>query len=280
MEWTTLTSCVKGTHYFKLTTRDDNTTELIQGEHFEGWGTLFENMESTRRGIVSMNNALQLEISRRRTQDSKEISRSEVAKEDKQDSTEDDAIAQLGISDRPAITAATAAGSFDATSVTACVDINTNFGVDATLRSDEEAKGVVTDSITVKATDNGITTATATAILDSVSVTSSPTEKSEKRISIIGVVSALFSSSKFTPFNRIQPSSSKEDLISSIVPEEQGESGETTMNEIAINEGDAEEGYKEEVEDLVAKQKREAKNAERIELNLDLSDLSFGDFEL
>ncbi|KAF8971641.1 hypothetical protein BGZ46_010251 [Entomortierella lignicola] len=234
-------------------------------------------MESTRRGIVSMNNALQLEISRRRAQDSKERSRSEIAKEGKQDSIEDDVIVQLGISDRPAI--ATAASSFDATSVTTCVDTDTNFGVNTTLRSNEEVKANIADSITVKTTANGITT--ATAISDSVSVTtSSPTEKSEKRISIIGVVSALFSSSKFIPFNIIQPSNSKEDLISSTVPEEQGESGETMMNEIAVDADDEEEGYKEEVEDLVAKQKREAKNAERIELNLDLGDLSFGDFEL
>ncbi|KAF9968910.1 hypothetical protein BGZ73_009047, partial [Actinomortierella ambigua] len=59
-----------GTHFFQLTASSDGqTTEFIQGERYEGWGTGlfsgFGTVEDARAGFAAMNRALKLEVLRR-----------------------------------------------------------------------------------------------------------------------------------------------------------------------------------------------------------------------
>ncbi|KAF9175463.1 hypothetical protein BGX21_007562 [Mortierella sp. AD011] len=247
LEWFTTATGVKATHYFKLTSQDGKTTEFIQGECYGGWGAGFGSTEGARRGIVAMNNALQLEVTRRREGSSGGNSGSETKNPEKDENV--DNVAQLDISDKAAVAAAAAAAAFST------IDLNE---ADDTLQTDENEKGKEALS------NNG--------------VISPPVEKYvEKRTSIIGAVSSLFSSSKPTSSDRIQGSSSKDDLISKTVLEESGESNMTATDE---GDGDEDEDEDEEMEDPASKQEREAKNAERIELDFGPSDMSFGDFGL
>ncbi|KAF9354965.1 hypothetical protein BGX26_007157 [Mortierella sp. AD094] len=255
LEWFTTATGMKATHYFKLTSQDDKTTEFIQGERYDGWGACFGSIEGARRGIVAMNNALQLEITRRRENSSGENGGSGEKSPEKDG---DDIITQLDISDKAAVAAAAVAGAFST------IDLNSE--ADDTLQTEDVKEKEVLS-------DNG---ATATTTAATTTTPSPPAEKPvEKRTSIIGAVSSLFSSSKPTSSDRIQGSSSKDDLISKTVPEESDESNMT-----AADEEDEDEDEHEEIEDSVAKQEREAKNAERIELDLGPSDMSLGDFGL
>lgn len=99
-------------------------------------------------------------------------------------------------------------------------------------------------------------------------------ERNEKRSSIISVVSALFSSSKQTSVERRRISTSRDDLISKAVSEvtegddDQEEECETqNIEDMAGND-----------EDVAAREAREAKNAERIELDFGSGNMDLGDF--
>ncbi|KAF9115160.1 hypothetical protein BGX27_008751 [Mortierella sp. AM989] len=284
LEWLMPATGMESTHYFKLTSgQDDNTTEFTQGERYDGWGACFESTEGARRGLVAMNNALQLEIMRRREE---KAAGEKNGYGEKGGDNDDRDVAQLDISDYAAVAAAAAAGAFAAKSTTASETTtvaSSNFEDDATLKADEEV-GELKDLIstnTVVPTEEGSPDINAIQNTTVAVAASPPAEKPvEKRTSIIGAVSSLFSSSKLMSSDRIQASSSKDDLISKVVLEEHEESGSTKLSKMNGEVDENEEEEVEEAEDPVAKQEREAKNAERIELDLGLSDMSLGDFGL
>ncbi|KAI1318444.1 hypothetical protein EDD11_006528 [Mortierella claussenii] len=285
LEWVgpaTFMGLVKGTHFFQLvSTNGGEATEFTQGERYMGWATgLFSScgaMEDAYRGFVAMNNALQLETMRRRGINGEKftlphnqfsLNSDHDADEKSGDKESDEEITQLDISDRAAVDAAvTTTATTDATAATAA-------DADVTLQTDEEVQHVVTK-------DSAMTIIT--------SPPEKPAEKPvEKRTSIIGAVSSLFSSSRHsiavgtaTATAALPPSSSREDLISKSIHEDpEGNAGRQSI-ESAIAGGqndDDEEEYEDKIEDSVAKMEREARNAERIELDLGSSDLGFGDF--
>ncbi|KAG0268672.1 hypothetical protein DFQ27_006040 [Actinomortierella ambigua] len=73
LEWFTpalMNGFLDGTHFFQLTASSDGqTTEFVQGERYEGWGTGFfagfGTLEDARLGFAVMNRALKLEVLRR-----------------------------------------------------------------------------------------------------------------------------------------------------------------------------------------------------------------------
>ncbi|KAF8930264.1 hypothetical protein EDD21DRAFT_438663 [Dissophora ornata] len=253
---------IDGTHYFQLTSIHGGAfTEFTQGERYEGWGTgLYSGlgtMQDARRGFVAMNNALNLETMRRLEESSGE----HTDNTRKRVRGEEDEIAQLDISDPVAVATLRVRAVTRRALVTA--DGEANEEADATLKTDQEVK------------DAAISTSNELAV----AAARSPAEKPENRTSIIGAVSSLFSSSKPSPSDRLPPSSFKPDLASKTVLEEQGETVEVEGERYDDAAAEEEEEEVEE-EDLAAKMEREAKNAERIELDLGSTDMSLGDFSI
>jgi len=178
-----------------------------------------------RRGLVAMNNALNRETIRRKALIDNPTSGSV---EGKSSNKQDQDVAQLDISDPVAL--AGVSPSAPATQLSDTIAITT----------------------TKEATVENVASTTINTTAKSTNKTS---ERNEKRSSIIGAMSSLFSPSRLTsPDNMF---SSKDDLISKTVPEE--------------HERDEEE-YEDE------KNAREAKNAERIELDFGPSNMGLGDF--
>ncbi|KAF9101213.1 hypothetical protein BGX29_005879 [Mortierella sp. GBA35] len=254
---------IDGTHYFQLmSTQGGTVTEFTQGERYEGWGTgLYScsgTMEDARKGFIAMNNALQMETLRRRQQGQQgqgqglaEKTGSDKDSDGKggQHTSDNNEIAQLDISDLAAVASAT------------------NKNKDRT-------------------TENAF--AEATPLTEDASSNAAPgAEKPvEKRTSIIGAVSSLFCSSKSSSnaFDRLPQSVSKDDLISKTLAEEpenqidERDGDNNNENEDDEDEDDGNGDEVHEIEDPEAKKAREAKNAERIELDLGSGDLSLGDF--
>ncbi|KAK3845482.1 MAG: hypothetical protein J3R72DRAFT_435887 [Linnemannia gamsii] len=275
---------IDGTHYFQLTSTHNGTeTEFTQGERYSGWGTGlysgFGTMEDARRGFVAMNSALQIETLRRRQLQQKQqgsgsgrIAEKTGFHGDDNANTKgthgDNDIAQLDISDTDAVASVIAASA--PTSVSAAKH-NKKESISATsVRERGESEPTAFSEGTT------VTTPSSPA----------PEKPTEKRTSIIGAVSSLFTS-KSASTDRLPQSSSKDDLISKAVAEE----CEEHLNETGVNDhnnnndddgenddDDNEDDGVHEVEDPEAKKAREAKNAERIELDLGSGDLSLGDF--
>ncbi|KAF9546195.1 hypothetical protein EC957_009933 [Mortierella hygrophila] len=285
LEWFTpagLKGFVDGTHYFQLaSTHNGTATEFTQGERYTGWGiglySSFGTMEDARRGFAAMNSALQIEILRRRQVGSLAEKTGSAAKGDDKGTKEasDNEIAQLDISD-PAAVAAIAV-----TSTTTNVAANRNHNREESV-SEKEAR----------ASDVSASGAPSAAFLEGLQEPAAPAvpapEKPvEKRTSIIGAVSSLFTSSKSpsTSADRLPQSTSKDDLISKTVAEESEEHLNYQDNnyEDGDDHDEDEDGNDggdnvHEIEDPETKRAREAKNAERIELDLGSGDLSLGDF--
>jgi hypothetical protein len=230
-------------------------------------------MEDARRGFVAMNNALQIETLRRRQQQKglAEKTGSDKGTRLHQEANEME-IAQLDISDPAAVAVAVAVGS---------VASNKNHNREESV-SEKEAR---TSDVSAAGTPAAFSEGVQEPIASPAPATEKPVEK---RTSIIGAVSSLFTSSK-TPSSgdRLPQSTSKDDLISKVVAEESEEhlNDQDTNNhddgDVNDDDGDDDDGEGDdihEVEDPEAKKAREAKNAERIELDLGSGDLSLGDF--
>ncbi|KAG0273120.1 hypothetical protein BGZ95_011059 [Linnemannia exigua] len=278
---------IDGTHYFQLTSTQDGTvTEFTQGKRYSGWGTGlysgFGTMEDARRGFIAMNSALQHETLRRRQLQQKQqgsgsggIAEKTGLHGDDNANTKgthgDSEIAQLDISDPAAVAFAIATSA--STSVSAA-NHGKKESISATSvreRGDSEPT----------AFSEGTTTTTTTT-----PSSPAPEKPAEKRTSIIGAVSSLFTS-KPASTDRLPQSSSKDDLISKAVAEESeehlNETGDHDHNNNSDDDGenddyDNEDDGLHEFEDPEAKKAREAKNAERIEIDLGSGDLSLGDF--
>ncbi|KAG0208289.1 hypothetical protein BGX28_000681 [Mortierella sp. GBA30] len=278
LEWTGIKGFMDRTHYFQLNSSDDGkVTEFTQGEHYSGWGaslfSSFGSMDDTRRGFVAMNNALQMEAARRKSIAEK------TGLNEKEGKEKEVEVAQLDISDLAAVAAAGVMAQAATTPTTASdngrandegiPERNTTTSVG---HAEECIPNIATPEPSVAVEDAPAANANASP------TTEHPTEISEKRSSIIGVVSALFSSSKpsSTP-ERLPTSPSKDELISKAVSDEEEEEEEEEDDGDEANE---EKYYMDPVEDTVAKNEREAKNAERIELDLGSSAIDFGDFGL
>ncbi|KAF8935449.1 hypothetical protein BGZ47_009929 [Haplosporangium gracile] len=279
---------IDGTHYFQLTSTHDGTvTEFTQGERYTGWGTGlysgFGTMEDARRGFVAMNNALQIETLRRRQAGLAENTGSDkgTQQEEEEGTSGNNEIAQLDISD-PAAVAAIASSAVVA--VGTGVVANKNHNREESM-SEKEAR----------TSDVSASGAPPTAFSEGVqespaAPTPAPEKPVEKRTSIIGAVSSLFTSSKppsSSSADRLPQSASKDDLISKAVAEESEEhlNDHDTSDEDGNDQHDEngddddDEGHNiDEVEDPEAKRARETKNAERIEIDLGSGDLSLGDF--
>lgn len=269
----------QGTHYFQLaSTHNGTATEFTQGERYTGWGaglySSFGTMEDARRGFVAMNNALQIEILRRSQVGGLAEKTGSAAGGDNKGRKEasDNEIAQLDISDPNAVAAI-------ATTSTTTVAVNRNHNRERSASEKEARTG-----------DVSAFGAPSAAFSEGVQEPAAPTAPAaekpvEKRTSIIGAVSSLFTSSKSpsTTADRLPQSTSKDDLISKAVAEESEEHLEDQNNNYEDGDDQDEDedgnyGGEHEVEDPETKRAREAKNAERIELDLGSGDLSFGDF--
>ncbi|KFH71398.1 hypothetical protein MVEG_01697 [Podila verticillata NRRL 6337] len=100
--------------------------------------------------------------------------------------------------------------------------------------------------------------------------------KPEKRTSIIGAgISSLFG---VVSKPSMPSSSSRDDLINPAIAEETEDGDEGEEGEDEDGDDDGEDGFELPPEDPEAKRQREAKNAERIELDLGGGELSMADF--
>ncbi|KAF9432304.1 hypothetical protein BGZ76_010994, partial [Entomortierella beljakovae] len=260
LEWTVATTSMKSTHYFQIAdSQEGKATVFTQGERCDGWGASFQSSDNGRRGLIAMNNSLQLEVMRRREKSGDKNESSE-----KEADHGDDVVAQLDISDQAAVAVAAAAGAF--ASIPAAAETtdteNTGMDISGATNFDEKAEDVTASTEVTQASESSV----------------AGEKPVEKRSSIIGAVSSLFSSSRLSCSDRIQTSSSKEDLISP-VPEEQ-EAKDGSSSDAENDEEGEEEEEEADLEDPIAKQLREAKNAERIVLDLGTGDMSLGDFGL
>ncbi|KAG9069455.1 hypothetical protein KI688_010357 [Linnemannia hyalina] len=283
LEWFTpagLKGFVDGTHYFQLaSTHNGTATEFTQGERYTGWGiglySSFGNMEDARRGFAAMNSALQIEILRRRQAGSLAEKTGSGAEGDDKGTREasDNEIAQLDISD-PAAVAAIAVAS-----TTANIAANRN-QEESVSEKEARTSDVSASGAPSAAFSEGVQEPAAPAA-------PAPEKPVEKRTSIIGAVSSLFTSSKSpsASADRLPQSTSKDDLISKAVAEECEE--HLNYQDNNYEDGDDHDGDEDgndggdnvhEVEDPETKRARETKNAERIELDLGSGDLSLGDF--
>ncbi|KAF9986016.1 hypothetical protein BGZ65_009085 [Modicella reniformis] len=314
LEWFAPASGIKGfidgTHYFHLAcSQGGAATEFTQGEHYEGWGSgLYSgsgSMRNARRGFVAMNNALNQETIRRQTTAKKSTGHSGGFQEKRKHDSEQDGVAQLDISDPAAVAAATVAATATANPSSVLAIRAMDVASDATLVTENEQRNK--DVENGRNHTNGTTAATVpltvgTAAVEATEQTTAecgadkPSEKVERRSSIIGAVSSLFSSSKQPASERMPTSTSKEELISKDVLEEhegdeedEEEGGDDEMvgikgykaGEIEVNEEEKKTREFEvevEVEDTVEMKARETKNAERIELDFGSGGMDFGDF--
>ncbi|KAF9918914.1 hypothetical protein BX616_004423 [Lobosporangium transversale] len=256
----------EGTHYFQLTSSQNGAaTEFTQGERFSGWSSGFYlgigTVSDVRRGFVIMNNALRMETLRRREAESeKSIS------VDRHNEGLDEKTAQSNINN--GATVAVATGAIIRMSSHPAQE-------DPVLKTDVDVQGVV--EIEAIATDEIDTTRNRTTWR---------TEKSRKRTSIIDAVSSLFSSTRIPMVGHIPISASKEELIAKTIPLEQEQEVASwdyppgCLSSIGENEEEEEDKYEEMIEDLIVKAGREARNAQRIELDFGPSDLDLGDFAI
>ncbi|KAK3810829.1 MAG: hypothetical protein J3Q66DRAFT_350311 [Benniella sp.] len=231
LEWFSSSSFFNTTHYFQLaSTQGGAATEFTQGERYEGWGVVFYSgtgsVGDARRGLVAMNNALNRETIRRKALIDNPTSGLVDGKSSKQDQD----AAQLDISDPVALS-----------------------GVPTSTPA-TQLSGTIAITNTKEATVENVASPTINTTAKSTNKTS---ERNEKRSSIIGAMSSLFSPSRLASPDNAFSSTSRDDLISKTVPEE--------------HERDEEE-YEDE------KNAREAKNAERIELDFGPSSMDLGDF--
>ncbi|KAG0296371.1 hypothetical protein BGZ98_001006 [Dissophora globulifera] len=297
LEWFTRSSFVNVTHYFQLTSsQDGSATEFTQGERYDGWGVVFYSsfgtMNDARRAFAAMNNALLLETTRRREgshQGNKDGSHggANVAVTEKDEDKDD--IAQLDISDPAAVAAVKSLGTMATLSAvtpmlssmteppTSIVEASTVAveEIDATIKTDQEVKDATTATSEELSETTGVDTMLPPA-----------TEKPEKRTSIIGAVSSLFSTSKqqsvsSSPADKLPLSSSKDEMTLKVTSEDTVTPASIQEQQPQVDVDDQEDNddeKEEEQEDPVAKLEREAKNSERIELDLGFTDMSLGDF--
>ncbi|KAF9949959.1 hypothetical protein BGZ72_008276 [Mortierella alpina] len=260
------------THYFQLSSTHGGTvTEFTQGERYSGWGmglfSSFGSLEDTRRGFIAMNKAIQVEAIRRKSIAEKTGSNEKEGREKEEE------IAQLDISD-PAAVAASGVMKAATLAATATDDHQVDDDAAAEMEEVEVAVEDVTASHSPEASSDIEELAVAPCMTEKLM------EKSEKRTSIIGAVSSLFISSKPLP-TPLSASASKDELISKAMPEEEEEE-EGEGNDDDDDEDEAGDGTvcEDLTEDADAKKERDAKNAERIELDLGLSDMDLSDFGL
>lgn len=222
-----------------------------------------------------MNNALQIETLRRRQVGGLAENTGSAAGDDKGTrEANDNEIAQLDISDLAAV----AAVAVTSTATIAAANGNHN-REESVSEKEVKTSGVSASDAPLAAFSEGVQEPTAPAA-------PAPEKPVEKRTSIIGAVSSLFTSSKSpASADRLPQSTSKDDLISKTVAEESEEHLNDQDNNSEDEDDhdedeDADDGgdVVHEVEDPEARRVREAKNAERIELDLGTGDLSLGDF--
>ncbi|KAF9944692.1 hypothetical protein BGZ70_004418, partial [Mortierella alpina] len=276
LEWSGMKGFVDRTHYFQLSsTHEGSVTEFTQGERYSGWGmglfSSFGSQEDARRGFIAMNKALEVEAIRRKSIAEK------TGSGEKEDRDKEEEIAQLDISDPAAVAAS---GVMKAAIPAAAAP--------ATAASDHQGDDTVADMEDIVNANENVTSEQspeASSVVEEAAVspnmTEKPMEKSEKRTSIIGAVSSLFISSKPSPAP-LPASASKDELISKAVPEEEddeegGEEDNEDDDEDEVGDGTV---CGDLMEDVDAKKERDAKNAERIELDLGLSDMDLSDFGL
>ncbi|KAG0228847.1 hypothetical protein BGX31_006435 [Mortierella sp. GBA43] len=265
--------------------QDGTATELTQGERYVGWGKgFYSSFGDTHRGFIAMNNALNQETLRRRaagttTGDSEDIKRKEKCDSNQDKDTQQD-ITDLGAVVPVASGAGTVPEKEVAPETEHCQSSEDKARVDgsspalptsSTISEEEPAEG-------------GSPTTIGTARKSS----EKPREKTEKRSSIIGAVSSLFCSSRQSLSERVPTSTSKVELISKAVLEEQeGDNKQEDCKALdsdgmaeVEDKGDGTAMEPDELEgvDNVAKKAREAKNAERIELDFGSGSMDLGDF--
>ncbi|KAF9192870.1 hypothetical protein BGZ51_004633 [Haplosporangium sp. Z 767] len=275
LEWSSpvsgMSGVVNGTHYFQLScTNDGTSTEFTQGRRYEGVGSSlcsgFGSMEDARRGLTAMNKALQMETARRKS----------MAKPNEPPVDEkEEEIAQLDISDSTAVAAAVLSSS---TMGDTTIE-ERNIAIEEKSSTIEEKNATIDEKNTPEALASDTTEKVP---LPSTEYAIAPIARTaerlagrthEKRASIIGAVSSLFGSTKPSAQDRLPTSTSRIDLLSKALEEEQEDDGRDQEIE--------EEKRKEceiQADDPEAKNAREVKNAERIELDLGSSDIDLGDF--
>ncbi|GJJ72422.1 hypothetical protein EMPS_04779 [Entomortierella parvispora] len=302
---------IDGTHYFQLTSSHNGTmTEFTQGERYVGWGTgmyaCLGTMEDARRGFIAMNTALQIESVRR-----KHLSENSTENQENNGSSRpEEEVEQLDISDSAAVAAvhpqltvvtATTKGLVTSSNATASmtedeVVVITEKEAAATSMADGANPILLQDAVPTPLQEDK-DKEIASQQMDqpsapsAVAIASTATEKTvEKRTSIIGAMSSMFSSAKTNPPGGVRPSLSKENLVLKPITAETDIKEEAVSPERTVVE--EEEDYDEEDDDLEqeedpeaaareleAKLEREKKNSERIELDLGtVGELSLGDF--
>ncbi|CAO3563185.1 unnamed protein product [Mortierella alpina] len=278
LEWSGMKGFIDRTHYFRLSSTHGGTvTEFTQGERCSGWGmglfSSFGSQEDARRGFIAMNKALEVEAIRRKSIAEK------TGSGEKEGRDKEEEIAQLDISDPAAVAASGVMKAAIPAAAEAVAAASDHYADDAV--ADMEDIAIAEESLSSEQAPEASSVVVEPVIVPN--MTEMPMEKSEKRTSIIGAVSSLFISSKpsSTP---LQPSVSKDGLISKAVLEEEDDDDEEEGGE-EDNDDDEDEGGDgtvcgDLVEDADAKRERDAKNAERIELDLGLSDMDLSDFGL
>ncbi|KAF9980033.1 hypothetical protein BGZ75_008948 [Mortierella antarctica] len=273
LEWSGMKGFIDRTHYFQLSSTHGGTaTEFTQGERYSGWGmglfSSFGSLEDARRGFIIMNNALQHETVRRKSIAEK------TGSSEKEGRDKEEEIAQLDISDPAAVAAS---GVMKAAAPEAAAIAADDHQADDTIAEMEDIETAAGD-VTVSHSPEPSSDTEEPVVAPN--MTERSMEKSEKRTSIIGAVSSLFISSKPSP-TPMPASTSKDELFSKAVPEEEEEE-EEEEGEDSGDDGDDEVGdgtvCGDLVEDVDVKKERDAKNAERIELDLGLSDMDLSDF--
>ncbi|KAF9406337.1 hypothetical protein BGZ94_003149 [Podila epigama] len=272
-----------GTHYFQLTSSHGGTqTELTQGKKYEGWGigvyAAAGSIESARLGAVAMNTALSFETARRKQGS---VSRANSTGSGRSIGSNSGTRSGTQIVHEKAVAATT----------TAIVNEKDN-----TQDENENMNSTVEDlDISDTAAVAAATAAAAAADISSSTKAEpdpepeQPEPKPEKRVSLISAgLSSLFGGGGGSKSN------SKDDLLSSsaiiVEADEHGQDGKEDEEKKDQDgeddeddddqEGNNDSGFDFTAEDPEVKRQREAKNAERIELDLGGGSLSMAEFGL
>ncbi|KAF9296774.1 hypothetical protein BGZ74_010165 [Mortierella antarctica] len=239
LEWSApysgIKGCLNGTHYFQLTSSHGGTqTEFTQGKKYQGWGTSLYSVAGSIEG------------------------------------------ARRGLVAMNSALAIETIRRKQALSKSTIVEKATTVNEKAMKDSDSEMVDLAVVDLDIS-DSAAVTEATAGASSFEPAEEPEPlcaSSKPEKRTSLLGAgISSLFGGGSKPA---MPTSSSRDDLINPAIAEEaeDGDEGEEGEDEDGDDDDDGEDGFDLPPEDPEAKRQREAKNAERIELDLGGGELS------
>ncbi|KAG0265754.1 hypothetical protein BG011_004108 [Mortierella polycephala] len=195
------------------------------------------------------------------------------------DKKKEEEIAQLDISDSTAVAAVTAAAVLSSSTLGDATIEERNIAIEEKSTTIEEKNATVDEKNTPEVFVSDPTEKVSQPSTEYITAPIARTAERlagkthEKRASIIGAVSSLFGSTKPPAQDRLPTSISKVDLLSKALEEEQ----EDDNHNQEVEEEECKE-YEIQVDDPEAKNAREVKNAERIELDLGSSDIDLSNF--